>query len=55
MIKQIRSTFIACILLLSVMPISQSCLDDDKDNPLFTVGTIKTLSDSEGDFYVLLD
>lgn len=55
MMKQIRTTFIACILLLSVMPIFQSCLDDDDSNPLFTVGTIKTLSDSEGDFYVLLD
>ena len=55
MMKQIRTTFIACILLLSVMPIFQSCLDDDDSIPLFTVGTIKTLSDSEGDFYVLLD
>lgn len=55
MIKQIRTAFFTCILLLSVMPALQSCLDDNNDNPLFTVGTIKTLSENKGDFYVLLD
>lgn len=55
MMKQIRTTIFTCILLLTLMPILQSCLDEDKDNPLFTVGTIKTLSEGESDFYVLLD
>lgn len=55
MMKQISTTFFTCILLLLFMPTLQSCLDDDNDNPLFTVGTIKTLSENKGDFYVLLD
>ncbi len=55
MMKQIGTTFFTCILLLSIMPTLQSCLDDDNNNPLFTVGTIKTLSENNDDFYVLLD
>lgn len=41
--------------LLFLVPTFQSCLDDNDDAPLFTIGTIKTLSEEEGDFYVLLD
>lgn len=43
------------IFLFTIVPALQSCLDDDNDTPLFTVGTIQTLSQDEGDFYVLLD
>ena len=43
------------MLLFLTMPMLQSCLDDwdDKDNPLFAIGTVKVIE--ERDYYFALD
>lgn len=53
--KRQKMTSAVLMLLFLTMPMLQSCLDDwdDKDNPLFAIGTVKVIE--ERDYYFALD